>query len=433
MILLFSEYSGPRLNYILKFIFNKLIGCEFQITTNSEAFENYTGPKISYSQKALSSGLWIKSSDFIFDNNLQSTPVVASENIWGKVFFANKENSVIPFDIFSASFYIISRYEEYLPFEPDKLGRFPYFESVLYKNDILSKPIINIWVKKLSDILVTAFPNFTFSKPGYNFISTIDIDNAFAFKEKGFYRNTGGFIKSLVKADINKASERLKVLSGKQPDPYDTYDFIYQIHKTYNIKPIIFVLNGKYGKYDKNISPVKVLFNDKLIQLGKNCEFGIHPSFRSNFTDTLRAEKTGLEEAVCKKISISRQHFLILKFPDTYLRLVENRIDEDYSMGYSRIAGFRAGTCSPFPFFDLKNNRETTLIVYPFSWMDRTLRQFLKQKPDEAVGFITENINMIKEYGGTFVSLWHNESLGNTGYWKNWKPVYEHMMKTATV
>ncbi len=432
MLLVYTENRSPRFDYIVKFLFENLIGSPFQFTENKTAFENHAGAKISYTHVKPSGGLWIKPSGLLFEKNIHSTPVTVSENSWGKVFFANTESSEVPFDIFSASFYIVSRYEEYLPFEPDAFGRFPHTASVLYKSDILSKPIINIWSKKLSETLVSCFPGFTFNSPAYTFISTIDIDNAFAYKGKGLYRNTGGLFKSLITADFKKASERLKVLWANHPDPYDTYDFISQIHEKYNVKPKIFILNGRYGKYDKNISPNNPLLNDRLKQIGANCEFGIHPSYKSNFSNSLKAEKVDLEKAVQRTIYISRQHFLMLKFPDTYLQLIENGIKEDFSMGYSHVTGFRAGTCSSFPFFDVKNNRETPLTVYPFPWMDRTLRQFLNQMPDDAIPFISQNINMIKESGGTFVSLWHNESLDNSGYWKDWKRVYEHMIKTAT-
>jgi len=35
----------------------------------------------------------------------------------------------------------------------------------------------------------------------------------------------------------------------------------------------------------------------------------------------------------------------------------------------------------------------------------------------------------VKKVKGLFVSLWHNESLGNKKKWKNWKITYEKMIK----
>ena len=41
------------------------------------------------------------------------------------VFFQTTSDSDIPFDVFAASFFLVSRYEEYLEFQPDAHGRFP--------------------------------------------------------------------------------------------------------------------------------------------------------------------------------------------------------------------------------------------------------------------------------------------------------------------
>jgi hypothetical protein len=40
-------------------------------------------------------------------------------------------------------------------------------------------------------------------------------------------------------------------------------------------------------------------------------------------------------------------------------------------------------------------------------------------------------IRTIRAVNGEFVSLWHNESLGDTGRWKGWREVYHEMIKLA--
>jgi len=431
MIIIYSESPSKRLNFILKFVFNVLSGLEIKVVHDVNEYENYSGAKIFYSKNKPGTGIWIKSENLLFENNIQSFPLNVIDTNWGKVFFATPENKEIPYDIFSAIFYLLSRYEEYLPFKPDTFGRFPYTESILYKEDVLSKPVINIWTRKLQEILKVKFPELEYKYPAYRFISTIDIDNAFAYREKGFVRNAGGYIRSLLQGKFNEIRERTKVLKGNVNDPYDTYDYIKTTHNKYSVVPKVFVLNGKYSKYDKNISINNAAFKKILKDLSATCVTGIHPSYRSNFNNDLSKEKVNLEKVLEKKIFISRQHFLMLRFPQTYNQLLSNGIHEDYSMGYSAIAGYRAGTCSSFPFFDLKNNCETALMIYPFVWMDRTLRQHMKMNTDEAMKFISENISQIKELGGTFVSLWHNESLSDKGYWKEWRKVFEYMMNVT--
>jgi hypothetical protein len=40
-------------------------------------------------------------------------------------------------------------------------------------------------------------------------------------------------------------------------------------------------------------------------------------------------------------------------------------------------------------------------------------------------------IKEIKAVNGTFISLWHNESLSNDKRWIGWHQVYEEMIKEA--
>ena len=129
-----------------------------------------------------------------------------------------------------------------------------------------------------------------------------------------------------------------------------------------------------------------------------------------------------------KKIRKSRQHFLLLRLPETYRNLLSLGIEEDYSMGYPGICGFRAGICTPFRFYDLQNEKETNLLVFPFQVMDTSLNKYMKLSPQEAQRHIEELVDEVKEVNGTFISIWHNESLHDRGKWKGWRLVFEQML-----
>jgi hypothetical protein len=431
MLLIYTPINTKRLNYILKFFFGQLIGCDFKVTTVFSEYSDYSGPRINYSDKNSLGSIWISSSEIMFSDTIIQFELEIAESVWGKIIFPKSENKEIPFDVFAASFYLASRYEEYLPFSVDSHGRFSHESSIAFKAGFLQKPIINIWAEKFRKILFANYPELVFKKQNFNFISTIDIDNAFAYKEKGFIRTSGGYILSLLKGKTKDFKQRSNVLNGKIQDPYDTFDYIRVKHLPNKISLKIFILAGKYSKYDKNVKLSSPLFSKVIKELSGYSEIGIHPSYLSNFKETLTEEKKNLEKVIENKISISRQHFLMMKLPETYQKLIENEIKIDFSMGYSDVVGYRAGTCSPFYFFDIKKNQETELLIYPFAWMDRTLRQHLQLSPKEAIEFINKNIAEIKELNGTFVSLWHNESLGDIGYWKGWKAVFENMINNA--
>ena len=139
--------------------------------------------------------------------------------------------------------------------------------------------------------------------------------------------------------------------------------------------------------------------------------------------------ESALEEIIGKSISKSRQHYLRLKFPKTYTRLIKAGIEEDYTLGYSAQPGFRGGICTPYCFYDLKHESVTNLKIIPFNIMDGTLRYYLQLPPEKAFVEIRKIMQEVKNVGGTFVSVWHNETVNDLGTWKGFREVFEQMNK----
>ena len=67
-------------------------------------------------------------------------------------------------------------------------------------------------------------------------------------------------------------------------------------------------------------------------------------------------------------------------------------------------------------------------MLYPTAVMDQTLRRYMGLSAEEALIFIEELMKNAKAVNGTFISLWHNESINDFGVWKGWKRVYEGML-----
>lgn len=121
----------------------------------------------------------------------------------------------------------------------------------------------------------------------------------------------------------------------------------------------------------------------------------------------------------------------MLNLPQTYRRLINLDIKEDFTMGFAQQIGFRAGTCTPFPFYDLDMDFTTKLIVNPFAVMDASLNFYMELTPDEAYQRICKLVDEVKRVDGTFMSLWHNESLSDKWDWKGWKDLYQRMIMYA--
>jgi hypothetical protein len=285
----------------------------------------------------------------------------------------------------------------------------------------------------LKESLRTINPSLTFNEPQYKFIPTYDIDIAYAYKHKGFIRTLGAYLKDLFNFNFREIKTRTLVINGKERDPYDTYDYQFDLQKKYKLKPIYFILFGDYGTFDKNNPVYHQGFRYLVKGIADHAEIGIHPSFYSNNSKkSLAKELSDLKDLLKMEIINSRQHFLKLDLPETYRNLIEIDIQHDYTMGFATEPGFRAGICQPFRFFDLDNDKETSLLVHPFAIMDGTLKDYLKLEPDKAIVVVEEIIKEIKDVNGTFISLWHNESLSDQKRWKGWLKVYEFLIEKAS-
>ncbi len=433
-LLIYTQKITPRIKYIFNFIFKDVLHCEIDFTSLIQDFKAYNGPKFSYSDKPMANELFFKSTELLYKNNV--TPIEFSFTQFGdyKVPFA-VSNSALPFDVFAASFYFLSRYEEYLPYTPDQHLRFPAQEGLQYKLGLLKEPIIDQWCMILKNLLLNKLNDLQIGTRKFQFIPTIDIDRAYHFKSSGIIKNTARVIKSIFNWNSENISNIINTGLGKQKDPFDTYQYLKSIHEKYKLSPIFFFLLSYKGdkEHDVNIHPNDNLLQELIIETAKSAKVGIHPSYASNGNFIkIKEEKALLDNLLNEKVDIARQHYLKLHLPKTYLQLIKANINHDYTMGHAAEVGFRAGTCTPFFWYDLQLEKQSHLKVHPFAVMDATLNKYLKLNPTQAVELVEELINSVKMVGGTFYSLWHNESLSETGHWKGWKTVYEKMLAMAS-
>lgn len=431
-LLIYSPTVTPRIKYIFNFIFREILVCDFEFTSIAADFINSSAAKISYANLPLGDELFFNSTALLTNHTIE--PIEIIETFFGdqRVPFA-VENSALPFDIFAASFYFLSRYEEYLPFEADEHNSFPAEKSLQHKLDILKMPVIDGWAIILKNLLLKKYPSLTFGKRKFTFFPTIDVDRAYHFRSSGLLKNTTRILKAVVNLNTERIVNIIKTGLG-QTDPFDTYEYLTEIHQKYELKPIFFFLLAKEGheEFDQNIRPEDEAFKELISNVAQKAQIGIHTSYASNTeTKKISEEIKTLEQIINRKVDSSRQHFLKIHLPRTYLKLIKAGINHDYSMGYASQVGFRAGTCTSFFWYDLQLEKQSHLKIHPFAVMDVTLQQYLKLNPTQAIQKIEELLASVKLVDGTFSSLWHNESLSETGKWKGWKAVYEEMLKNS--
>ena len=433
MLLVYTHKITPRLTYTFRHLFVRILDVEVSFTTKIEEFIAHDGPKFSYTKQPLGSELFVKCNDLLFNQGIDYLEVnmVTWEDV--PCFFQTNFSAEISCDIFAASFYLISRYEEYLPHVKDQFERFPASESLAFQHKFLDRPMIDIWAYKFRDILTVHCQSFArelkSDKRKFNYISTIDIDNAYQFKHKGFTRSVGGILKDIIHFDVSNIWMRFLVIFGIRRDPFDMYKKLLFMKKKYGIKTIFFFLLGEYSTFDKNISPGNTNYKLLIKNIADYAEVGIHPSYFSMKNELkIKKEKEILEGIVNFPIRRSRQHYLRIELPETYQNLVDLEIYEEYSMGYASHFGFRASTCTPFYFYDLDFEIQTPLKVFPFAAMDATLNDYLNFTPKRAFNTIIKLAKEVKKVDGTLITIFHNESLSGSGRWRGWGKIYESLL-----
>ncbi|WP_456376385.1 polysaccharide deacetylase family protein [Lutibacter sp.] len=426
MLLVYTHKITPRLNYIFKHYFVRILQIPVTFTTKVDEFVAHSGPKISYSKTPLGSEFFIRSNELLFEQGINDIDINISQ--WEDVpcFFAAGEASSIPFDIFAAGFYLISRYEEYLPHVQDIHERFPAEESIAAKNGFIEKPVVDIWAYKFLELLKEKFPDYSYTNREFNLISTIDVDNAFAYKHKGTVRTIGGFVNDILHFRFINFWYRLSTILNFKTDPFNTFNELLKIKSEYNINTIFFFLIGDYTTFDKNISSASNKFKSLIKSVADYAKIGLHPSyFTFKSVEKLKKEKLRLENIVNTPITFSRQHYLRLSIPETYQNLIDLDIEEDYTMGYAKLVGFRASTCTPFYFYDLDFEIQTPLKIFPFAFMDITLKEFMGLSNEKSLHKILQLKKEVRNVNGTFISLFHNETLSENTYWKGWNTIYK--------
>ena len=432
-IFFYTNHFTERVKYTAEFIIQRLLGLKVTYVSDKTQLTS-DQPCINYSDKILSSKeIFIPAHPLLSQENITKQKINIKKGGTLPYFFeVPREGTDLPFDLFSMSFYLLSRYEEYLPFKKDQHGRFSATQSIAYQSDFLHLPLIDLWVQKLKKILENKFPKLEFQKDNYYFQPSYDIDHAWAFKYKGLFRTFGAHGKELINLRFGSSYERLLVQLNRKTDPYDVFAYLNSLHQEFSIHPIYFFLLGDYGTFDKNISFRKWALQNLINELQKSYRLGIHPSYQSNIEkQRVVKERQRLEKIVGESIFRSRQHFLKSEFPNTYRILIDAIIKEDYSIGYADEIGFRASTAHDFLWFDLIENQTTSLRLFPFQVMDVTLKQYKNWTPQEALEQVKSIVDVCREVDGCFCTLWHNSSFTSAEGWTGWDKMYESLIQYA--
>lgn len=438
MLLIFvADDQSPRLLYILNEILFKRLQITYTVTNNYDYFMRSHMPKINYSSSYIPNCVNIPAHTLLYQENIRKIEIEVTANEKFQFTYFNipfdfsklveTPKQQIPFDIFSASFYLLSRYEEYIITKFDNHQRFKAEESLAYKHHFLQLPLVDIWAMELGNIIQKQYPEINYTLSQYHEIHSFDID--FAYKYKGlssirFYKKALG---NMLRFNF---TELIKMFDQSLKDEYDTYDFIFQELEKQKASSIFFFLVAeKIGQHDKNLLPTNPIYQQLIKHINSKFPIGVHPSYHaSTIKSMLQNETNVLSKISNQPIENSRFHFLKFKLPNSYHYLIESNILNDYSMAYANKIGFRASTCKGFNFYNLAENKATSLQVFSPCVMDVTIKNFEEFEPNDAILAIGKMKQAAKNVNGTFISIWHNSNLSNSVEWKDWKAVWLKMI-----
>lgn len=426
-LLIYNPCLSERFTYICEFLFKDIMGVEPVFTTQIQACDLSDTPVLCCAEMHSATFLYVN--PWLHSTSLEEPPSERTTYQGMQVLFPYQGDgdALLPFDLFSFAFFLISRFEEYKHGqEEDKWGRYLAANSYLYQTKQLQKPIVDILALHLKEVLIKHFPHLTFKNRKFKYIPTIDIDSVYLYKGKPFYKMVGGLVKDFAKG---KGLERLKVLLGIKQDPFANLSTIEAIHQKYGFDSIYFVLMAHYGGVDKNYACESPRFHRSL----KHLNVGLHSSYASNFNlDIRRDEISKLAQVPNANLKVHRQHFLYFKVPLTCQHLLAIDIEHDYTLGYAEEPGFRAGTCTPFAFFDLYKNKPTTLILHPLTFMEVTMVGYKKMEESQMYAAAVALIGEVKKVNGEAVSLFHNASFTNYDQWKSLLFLYEKILREVS-
>ena len=178
MLLIYSAYNSPRLEYIANVLLHDLSGIDVSCTTRTDEFVEYEGPKINYSNHPLTPDeLRIAPAALLSENGISSQAIPCTEHDRYKILFP-AENGDLPFDIFAASFYLLAGMKNTLPHQPDEyVLHIP--EAWHIRKVSLQQPLINQWLADFPGFVAIEVPFADLRRKKFRFIPTYDIDIAF--------------------------------------------------------------------------------------------------------------------------------------------------------------------------------------------------------------------------------------------------------------
>lgn len=327
-------------------------------------------------------------------------------------------------DIIASTFFMLTRWEEYINKVRDNHDRFTAKESIAYKYGFLERPIVNEYAQLLENMLLhIGLPPQCLSTRKFELILTHDID-------KMRYCS----VKNLLGDIVKRRNFKLFFRNFRYflNTPFDTYDFLMSESERYGLRSHFYFMASKDNNdhdYDFYLDSktFRNLINDIRT---RGHVIGFHPGYMT-YKDTTKwaTQKNELSAKTNQVISEGRQHYLMMDIPMTLQIWSDNDMKIDSTLGYADHIGFRCGTGDFFRVFNFLTRKEMHVFERPLIIMDGTLRQYMKLSNDEARDKVFKLIDISKKYCMPMTVLFHNSSFSCE--WNGYERLYKDILQYA--
>lgn len=340
-------------------------------------------------------------------------------------------------DLFAAVFWMGSRMEEFLPdVRRDTHDRYDPTGSVSEQRGWIDRPMCEHWSFAIgARLLGPDWPAHEAAlTSSFEVVPTLDVDSAFAFRGKGMWRTGGALCRDVITGRFQHAARRIRVIRGREHDPYDTYDVAIQLHRERGLRARWFFLLAAFGPHDKGLPSSSAQLATLMQRLDQDEGQTVHwhPGHAAaEDVDAMAHEYAAFERILGRPASASRQHYLRLIPTSTRRALLALGVREDHTEGHAIRTGFRGGFARSRPWYDLEAETLTPLMLHPFAAMDATFLRYMGTAPEDVPREVEKLAEEVRAVGGPLRLLWHNESLAAEGQWAGWSDVYPAVLDAA--
>jgi hypothetical protein len=448
MNIIIPDNNNLEREYIINIMFREFLGLSYNIIYNNQ----------NYWQLNLNNGNKIFFEDYFFNKNKKILAYLNYENIPEIIEFQKKRyNTFMPqndlpiiygknkpvkiedynefktiyctIDIFASSFFMLTRWEEYVNKTRDEHVRFPATASLAYRSGFLNRSVVNEYVEMLWNMIKELAPGLHRKKRKTQVLVSCDVDQPFdstVDNLKNLVRVCGGDV--IKRHSCLEAIKRVRRFIFNKTGNYkydENYTFKWYMDtcEKNNLQVAFYFIpdnsepgNGSYSLKEKRIVNLLKIINQR------GHEIGVHGSYQSYRDKEKTVKHKAMFENALKNAGINepikgnRQHYLRWDSAVTPAILDEAGFEYDTSGSYADSAGFRYGVCYEFSMWDILNQKKLTIKQRPLIVMECSViddRYMGIGYGEQAFVYIKKLKDECRKYNGDFVILWHNSRLRN--------------------